>query len=358
MMKTKRAMKYFVEHLPRIGIVSVVLEVDKDSIVVKDFSDLSLTIQSSSLETVIPLPYQINKAVSPNVKYQNDECIIRFKTIDNSFLSQMDRTSNFIMSFSHRCKWSRAELRSVFHFKCKFCDVVLLSNDDCEKLSDMPSEFWAELMDYWNCHKPFEDSMKYKAYKAKYNTLIPRIGELLIGDSFLLLNSKWLNDRFVIDHGSPRCFKCNELLGEVTKDGLTKIYKWHLSLSNKDNQVENYSIEYSIVSSLINIINSHGVRVIDISSDMNSRVLIWVFGVGIDVTLSNNTTIKGGLKILYSIERDKASLVGNGCQQIETLTIPDLCYTKFLESLQKTNQRLPNNHRKTNGWCISYISTS
>ena len=49
--------------------------------------------------------------------------------------------------------WSAASLRPGAHFCCRFCKSHVLG-EQIKEWRDLPSEHWAEMMDFWHCHKP------------------------------------------------------------------------------------------------------------------------------------------------------------------------------------------------------------
>ncbi|AMD20968.1 HEL313Wp [Eremothecium sinecaudum] len=353
-------MSFYAEHLPRIGSVSVIIESNDSKVLVKNVDPNQLTVQDGDDSKItINLPCEVQVDNTPQLSYQGKDCVIRLKAKINSSNVYLDRASNFMVAFSHRSKWNKSDLSKGFEFECSECGAVLLSKFEFNRVLDMPSEFWAEFMDYWHCHKPHIDSKAHTDYKTKYNSLKPKEGELLVGDSFLLLDKNWFPERFPLQTAAPTCFKCLKPLGEVTADHLLKIYKWNLILRSAEGHAENYCIEYSVVSSLMNIINSHAARIINLKDGTGAITVLWVFGIGIDVTLLDNTIIKGSLKILYVSDPAEGSIDDiHGRQQADSLTVSETCYKAFLESLETTRNKLPIRHRSIEKWHVSYISSS
>jgi hypothetical protein len=39
---------------------------------------------------------------------------------------------------------------------CKSCEGVIVSKGKIRQWKDLPNENWAEMMDFWHCHKPDE----------------------------------------------------------------------------------------------------------------------------------------------------------------------------------------------------------
>lgn len=54
--------------------------------------------------------------------------------------------------------WMAADLDKETAIQCRHCKTLILSSNVINKWKDLPSENWAELMDFWFCHKPQDDS--------------------------------------------------------------------------------------------------------------------------------------------------------------------------------------------------------
>ena len=55
---------------------------------------------------------------------------------------------------SNSAPWS-AKLRGEdLEFMCRACGVVIVKRGNIRAWKDLPSENWAEMMDFWHCHKP------------------------------------------------------------------------------------------------------------------------------------------------------------------------------------------------------------
>jgi len=50
--------------------------------------------------------------------------------------------------------WSANALAEQSHVSCLKCENPLLAAGSIQSWKDLPSENWAEMMDFWHCHKP------------------------------------------------------------------------------------------------------------------------------------------------------------------------------------------------------------
>jgi len=66
--------------------------------------------------------------------------------------------------------WSAPELNSLHPaFNCVHCGAELLSEGKIKIWKDLPRHNWAEMMDFWHCHKPHQkgDTERDKAVKKR-----------------------------------------------------------------------------------------------------------------------------------------------------------------------------------------------
>lgn len=58
------------------------------------------------------------------------------------------------LSLSHDAPWPAKDLGAAVEFHCRGCQAVLVKEGAVKEWRDLPSENWAEMMDFWHCHKP------------------------------------------------------------------------------------------------------------------------------------------------------------------------------------------------------------
>ena len=94
---------------------------------------------------------------------------------------------------SNLMPWSAAELDQDVAMVCRQCHASLLPPRRPFVWKDLPSEHWAEMMEFWHCHKPHDHSsgatnpeLAKKGYSAS-NRIAARTGCGLIDLSSFLL---------------------------------------------------------------------------------------------------------------------------------------------------------------------------
>lgn len=110
--------------------------------------------------------------------------------------------------------WPASALASTTQVACLSCKSVLV-NGNIYAWKDLPSEHWAEMMDFWHCHKPHnkEDTLgqneSTKGYSASSRcTLTPGIG--FVDDLHLrLANSDCTGLKVRLFHRLPNSCKAS-----------------------------------------------------------------------------------------------------------------------------------------------------
>jgi hypothetical protein len=77
--------------------------------------------------------------------------------------------------------WTSIDIKVGSPISCRKCDDVLVSKGTINAWKDLPSENWAEMMEFWHCHKPHDhdqqdpESLASKGYGAN-NTISAQPG--------------------------------------------------------------------------------------------------------------------------------------------------------------------------------------
>lgn len=89
--------------------------------------------------------------------------------------------------------WSAIDLKPGAPVLCRGCRGIIVAKDSITVWKDLPSENWAEMMEFWHCHKPHDNkqpqdtSATTKGYGAN-NTISPQKGVGLVDIGSLLVS--------------------------------------------------------------------------------------------------------------------------------------------------------------------------
>lgn len=82
--------------------------------------------------------------------------------------------------------WSSTDLKVGSYIRCRHCNREIVQRDRIKSWKDLPSENWAEMMEFWHCHKPHDhdhehhddgDALSKRGYGANSAiTAQPEIG--------------------------------------------------------------------------------------------------------------------------------------------------------------------------------------
>ncbi|KAL8641571.1 MAG: hypothetical protein Q9226_008617 [Calogaya cf. arnoldii] len=113
----------------------------------------SLSVIHDGRNTTIRLPAPVRSEIHPTVA-PGSTTALSFR------LPIMDEDANTMTStdYTHAPKslWSAASMGPMATVACRFCRTLLVK-EQVRSWKDLPSENWAEMMDFWHCHKPDTD---------------------------------------------------------------------------------------------------------------------------------------------------------------------------------------------------------
>lgn len=342
--------KYFVELLSRIGSVSIFVESDEgEELNISKLSQVDEQLIKLELlnshQSVLFIPLPITIPIISNIEscfvVKNGSISIRLPITNTN---SVDRSTNQLMNMSSNYKWSSKFFQKInkFVLNCLKCDILRIDSNEISLMSEMPSELWAEMMDFWHCHKPHHDH-DHSHNTERFSSLKPIENGIIAGSYYFAFN---INDKVVQnlknDKNKIFCSNCNSIIGEFdTSSGLQKIFKWSLSL-NYCGSKDIYEPHNYIYNSLLDTINSNATRIIEFSNfNEDKKILIWVFNVGIDFIISGSKIYRNGLKVYYTTDLDNIEQERIDRGELEQIKTFDVVIEETINHLQKFNSELP-----------------
>ena len=153
-----------------------------------DHDQRTLRLRHEDEESIIELPCMV--ANNANLKLPSvaaRELSFRLVVSDTAILPTQSKQATDCND-----PWPASRLSSETQVACGSCGTFLVTNVNVWK--HLPSAGWADLMDFWHCHKPSAidgddgHSGSSKSYAAA-NILGPTTGTGLVGVSYLLVSS-------------------------------------------------------------------------------------------------------------------------------------------------------------------------
>lgn len=125
--------------------------------------------QNVELVETLKLPFKVTDASRRNLSFAGHRVDIgtesKAETAEYSFRLQVDHNDtgqaipNQVLQEDDYVPWTANDMSTCVALHCRFCRQVIV--DTASKLDasswqwkDLPSGNWAEMMDFWHCHKP------------------------------------------------------------------------------------------------------------------------------------------------------------------------------------------------------------
>ncbi|OQO06234.1 hypothetical protein B0A48_08822 [Cryoendolithus antarcticus] len=274
--------------------------------------------------------------------------------------------------------WTAADLSDPAELSCRRCDAVIVARGAVKEWKDLPSENWAEMMDFWHCHKPNEphahdQHTDEKGYAAQDRLTAQRAVGLVNVTSFLLsaddcgnilsatpsshANS---NDKEAILY----CASCNASIG--TFDDMTQSYKLakvSLSLSHHPGGArQSFSAELWLSCRLLNAAESQGLRKFTLlSTRLGGALLIWIFTPDLYIS-SSKATLPQSIrvaKVLWKYAPSAMDTQGSGLDSQSLsegeMEMPSFELKAMEHCLERSSLLLPEHATHLMGWNVALL---
>lgn len=178
----------YAEHLINIRTLTIQVSLptssDGSTALSLDGSILSLSHQGETAKITLPVSIPDSERVKLSVPPASSTNL--------SFRMRFDDTSpRDSQSAETVIPWTATSLSHEVELQCKSCHAEILPCRQIQTWKDLPSEGWAEMMEFWHCHKPnephdHEHQTDKKGYSADSMLAItPSVG-LVNATSFVL----------------------------------------------------------------------------------------------------------------------------------------------------------------------------
>ncbi|KAI9778508.1 MAG: hypothetical protein M1839_008038 [Geoglossum umbratile] len=278
--------------------------------------------------------------------------------------------------------WAANSLSEVSAVSCRKCGGTLVGAGAVKMWKDLPSENWAEMMEFWHCHKPIEhghpaeSNYVGKGYTASEKiTAMPGLG--LVDLCYFLLSEQDCYGAKAATQATTKkqpqalvCAACQAIVGAVDEraEGW-RLYKWSLAVqSTEDANVERFPTEAFVSAHLLALIENQGARKFIIRTEGeggDSPINLCVFNT--DLHYSIPTPLSSGpqraMKVFYQ-ELDNAAIDQHNniksenvlsSPSSEEVYLPLHIHQELLKRLHESNQSLPAPARKYQQWDIGLL---
>ncbi|CAG8910125.1 unnamed protein product [Penicillium egyptiacum] len=335
---------------------------------------------------------------------------------DFSFRMQVDPDEEALASrdelIDEFAPWTAEEMSSSTRIRCRQCEHAFLK---CSLISesvnqgtgesptsgwtwkDLPSGNWAEMMDFWHCHKPdpheghekdekdsaleMEDqTAQTKGYGADSHvvaisgTIFVDVATFLVAekDCIGLKKDNDEEQKPNIEVSTQRtldCANCNAIIG--MEDPIAqgwRLLKASVSLNTScEADVAKWEVhptETIVAAQLLELIERESARRFVVHCGQKSGLVLWVFNP--DMRYSNSSAgcsimAQQAMKVFYQKSPDVDELlhpeIGNPSPlSVEELELPSMIFEAMSQALTNSNEMLPLSARRFNEWHVGLLS--
>ncbi|KAL2008793.1 hypothetical protein VTN00DRAFT_6987 [Thermoascus crustaceus] len=387
---------------------------------------VSLTGPDHEMSETIKLPARVSEASRASLKFTGHRASTEGRSggdgdvgREYSFRMQVDKDEeqprvakeDFVDDF---IPWTATDMTASTGVRCRACGHVILdpsgpprpSSDTTAEGSapppsrgwvwkDLPSGNWAEMMDFWHCHKPhnpeqdhLDKNSEVKGYGAA-NQVVATPGTVLVDvPSFLVteVDCKGLRKSQQKPPAAPsstargvslECEGCNALVGteDITARGW-RLFKAALSVrqfanaytheegeANEESTWETQPTETIVGAQLLEMIEREGVRRFVLHCGEKDGLLLWVFNPDLRYSSSSadrSITAQRAMKIFMQPVSNIESLLdpeqGKGQSiTLEELYLPANIFAEVDLALRRNNEILPASARRFREWEVTFL---
>ncbi|VBB73344.1 Putative protein of unknown function [Podospora comata] len=299
--------------------------------------------------------------------------------------------------------WSATDFDVGAQVACRNCNTVVVEEGTVKVWKDLPSENWAEMMEFWHCHKPdhhHEDGHEHGHSrdehfgKADEKSLAARgygassIISAQPGVGFVDLTTILFTERdcqnitysnSAFEQGSLNrqdlpltnnrslnvfCSSCHSQLGfYVFRTSAVTLLKWQVSCKSASGSAPGITecLAATIISTISRSASSKSLimPINETESEVKQTVIYaWVLNANIVYSSSNGALGRPAIKLLYQkIPREEADkmLEAVTCEAQE-INLPAIAIEKVVEHLDESNWLLPEKERVFREWRVGLLT--
>ncbi|KZN87048.1 Uncharacterized protein EN45_056040 [Penicillium chrysogenum] len=340
-------------------------------------------------------------------------------TYDFSFRMQVDPDEEALASrdelIDEYAPWTAEEMSTSTRIRCRQCEHAFLNSSLISESvdqgpgesripgwiwKDLPSGNWAEMMDFWHCHKPDpheghekdekasalekeEQTAQTKGYGADSHvvavsgTVFVDVATFLVAETDCTGLKKGNDEEQIhnIEASAQRtldCTNCNAIIG--MEDPVAKgwrLLKASVSLNTNAPRCETdvakwevHPTETIVAAQLLELIERESARRFVVHCGQKSGLVLWVFNP--DMRYSNSSAgcaimAQQAMKVFYQTSPDVDELLhpelGHPSPlSVEELELPSMIFEAMSQALTKSNEMLPLSARRFNEWKVGLLS--
>ncbi|KAI0021321.1 ubiquitin-conjugating enzyme E2-binding protein [Xylariomycetidae sp. FL0641] len=298
--------------------------------------------------------------------------------------------------------WSAGDLRPGSAVTCRACNASIVPTGSLKVWKDLPSENWAEMMEFWHCHKPHDHNHGHSAHlesrgygassriSAQPGVGLVDLTSILISTSDMSTHSieprkqAASQERNDAEHettkesGPIHCSKCETQLGMANEETASaSLFKWQISIDQvHQGALGEPSLVHCVSSMLLATANRSGCSksillpiktrhppghegtVGEQSKRPEPLLNIWLFNA--NITFSSTVQPKSPLKaikVLYRlVSREEADkMLDSMTSDVQDISLPRRAIEEVVKLLDDSNLFVPPGDRSFRGWTVGLL---
>ncbi|KAJ3492913.1 hypothetical protein NLG97_g5064 [Lecanicillium saksenae] len=286
--------------------------------------------------------------------------------------------------------WSASDIKPGSPVSCRACGEQFIKNEAIKTWKDLPSENWAEMMEFWHCHKPVdhdkqeENSLQHRGYgAASIISAQPGVGFVDI-TSFLFTESDCESLRFSSFSSSESfensekaisatneekflgiiCSNCQADVGTFSVLASTvAFFKWNIACEVLPPQNPPSSSDCLVATLLSTIARSGSSKSVVMPRHMPSKdkaalhLQLWVLNNNVIYTSNHTATPTPAVKVLFKDieEKEALDLVESLSNDIQDINFPAPAIEAARDVLTSSKYMLPSSERSFQEWQVGLL---
>ncbi|RHZ71536.1 hypothetical protein CDV55_108562 [Aspergillus turcosus] len=353
----------------------------------------------------IKLPARVNEA-SRRILATSRQGAATTTTADNglrtgdrrrefSFRMQIDESDDSLPSkdplVDDFVPWTAADMSAMTRLRCRACENIVLdtrfedTGSEGWTWKDLPSGNWAEMMDFWHCHKPDppnghghgedeDPNAQTKGYGAA-NQVVAMAGTVLVDVATFLVSEADCRGLKKVQPPpeetaqkkeiSLNCSSCGATIGieDAVAQGW-RLFKTSLSanIPQDPSTWETHPIETIVAAQLLELIERESARRFVVHCGRQNGLLLWVFNPDFRYSSSSaehTVSSQRAMKVLFQEIGDVDGILnpslGSSSLSLEEVRVPESVYEAVEADLKARNEMLPASARVFREWRVGAL---
>ncbi|KAM3504111.1 hypothetical protein MY10362_003775 [Beauveria mimosiformis] len=266
--------------------------------------------------------------------------------------------------------WPASVIKPGSPISCRACRQIFINSATVATWKDLPSENWAEMMEFWHCHKPIDHDtpedgdLQHRGYgaasaiTAQPGFSSPNSPGQFNGSQDAIQATK--EEKFL----TISCSNCTADVGIFSVLASTvAFYKWQISCEISSVQNSPSSSDCLVATLLSTIARSGSSKSVVMPRNMAlvdetmRHLQLWVINNNVIFTSNQKSTPTSAVKVLFKEigEKEALELVESLSNDVQDVNFPAQAIKVARETLTFSKYMLPSSERSFQEWQVGLL---